>query len=401
VGVMKILHVATRHRRGGAERNLIHTMQRELDRGWEVHAAVHPVEYQPTMPAQTRVHFVPQMVREVSPRRDLIAAWMLRQLVRREKFDVVHTHQSKAGILGRFAAWHSAPVIVHTIHMPSFGTAYASHTSWAFRRLERLCAHITDYFIAVGSELRDTYLQAGIGRPEQYSVIHSPINVSLFNELSDISQSQRSGWREALGIDMKARVILSIGALDPRKRHDVAMRQLASMMDDQNLLLMIAGEGPADADLRALATELGVQDHVRMLGFVEDVRPLFGIADALIHVSEVEGVPQVVLQALAAGVPVVASAVEGLSEIDNAPLLVVGRDCTGLGSALRTVLADPEPFRLPNTDLLRDWSPKHVDLKLQVLHTVIETLARRRSTNFETGQATGVRPATPSSNSLR
>lgn len=401
MGVIKILHVATRHRRGGAERNLIHTMQRELDRGWEVHAAIHPVEYQPTLPAQTRVHFVPQMVREISPRRDLAAAWTLRQLVRREKFDVVHTHQSKAGVLGRFAAWRLAPVIVHTIHMPSFGAAYTSHTSWAFQQLERLGGKITDYFVTVGAELRDTYLQAGIGRPEQYVVIHSPIHVTRFGELRDVSRSQRSRWREELGVNLNARVILSIGALDPRKRHDVTMRQLASEMNDQNLLLMIAGEGPADAGLRALAADLGVQDHVRMLGFVEDVRPLFGIADALIHVSEVEGVPQVVLQALAAGVPVVASAVEGLSEVEDAPLLIIGSDCVGLGNALRTALADPEPFRLPDIDLLRDWSPEQIDLKLQALHTIIETLARRRSTDLETEKPTSVRPATPSSNSLR
>jgi len=376
---VKILHVATRHRRGGAERNLIHTMQWELDRGWEVHAAVHPVEYQPTIPTRARVHFVSQMVRKVSPHRDLLTIWMLRKLVRRERFDVVHTHQSKAGILGRLAAWRLAPVIVHTVHMPSFGAAYAPYTSWMFRRFEILCAGLTDYFVTVGSQLRDIYLQAGIGRPEQYSVINSPIEVSRFTELRNASPSQRSRWREELGVDGETRVILSIGALDPRKRHDVALRQVAPMLDEQRLLLMIAGEGPADRELRTLAAELGVQERVRLLGFVEDVKPLLGIADILIHVSEVEGVPQVVLQALAAGVPVVASDSVGLAEINDAPLLVVGHDCDGLRDALARALADRERFSLLDTDLLRDWSPEQVDLKLEAIHTDIDTLVRRRS----------------------
>jgi glycosyltransferase involved in cell wall biosynthesis len=396
---MKILHVATRHRRGGAERNLIHTMEQELDRGWEVHAAVHPFEYQPTLPASARVHFVPQMVREVSPYRDLLATVILRKLVRRERFDVVHTHQSKAGILGRVAAWRLAPAIVHTIHMPSFGEPYASHASWVFKRLELLCARITDRFIAVGSELRDVYVQAGVGRPEQYSVIHSPIDVSSFSKLRDSSPSQRSRWRRELGIDAKTRVILSIGALDPRKRHDTAIRRLAPAMSNLDLVLLVAGEGPEETNLRALAADLGVQNHVRLLGFVEDVRPLLGIADVFVHVSEVEGVPQVVLQALAAGVPVLASPVEGLREIDEAPLLLVGRDGDGLGEALERALADRERFSLPNRDLLRDWSPKQVNLKLGELHNDIEALVRSRSTDRETVRPADAPPAAPSSSS--
>lgn len=375
----KVLHVATAHRRGGAERNLIHTLEWELAHGWDVHVAVGDFEYQPNMPANVATHIVPHLVRRVTPLTDMRAARALRRLIRDENFDVVHTHQSKAGILGRIAAWHRSPVIVHTVHMPSFGPAYSWYSSTLYRGVERLCAHATDRFVTVGEELRAMYLRAGIGSPEQYSVIRSPVVLARFSKLRDLSSSQRFLWRERFDIPRNAKVILAIGALDRRKRHDVALRQLAPHLRETELLFLIAGEGPLDAELRLLARQLGIENSVRLLGFVDDVCPLLAVADVLIHISEVEGVAQVVLQAMAAGVPIVASDVPGLREVSGAPVLTVADDCNDLWNAVDRTFSAPQNFILAEPSELADWCPEVVDHDLAALHAELEAMLEARA----------------------
>src|SRR5437763_16414839 len=121
---LRILHVATRHRVGGAERNLLYTVSRELERGFEVHVAVGTSDLRTDFPPGVRLYPLPDLVRAVSPAADRRALNRIKSLIRTERFDVVHTHQSKAGALGRAAARGLVPVVLHTVHMSSFGPAY-------------------------------------------------------------------------------------------------------------------------------------------------------------------------------------------------------------------------------------------------------------------------------------
>jgi glycosyltransferase involved in cell wall biosynthesis len=374
---VRILHVATRHRRGGAERNLIHTALWEARQGHDVHLAIGRDSLPEDVPPGLAVHVIPSLVRAVSPLDDVKAYLGLRRLIRDVGFSVVHTHQSKAGILGRLAARGSEGAVVHTIHMASFGPAYGSANSAAFVRAERICAGWTDVIVSVGDELRRIYLSGSVGRLDQYATIRSPIDIAAFRALRGLTAGQRMNERTLLGLDASHRVAIIIASLEPRKRVDLVVRALAPILRTGELNLVIAGDGPERNRVTSLAAELGVADSIRVLGHVTDIRGLLSVADVLVHASTVEGVPQVTIQAFAAGVPVVATEMIGLREVAGAPVRIVAASGAGLGEAVREVLRN-EPPPVP-AEALDAWSPDGVDRSLADLHERLGVLMRSRA----------------------
>ena len=367
---MRILHIATRHRRGGAERNLAHTTAWEVRQGHEVHLAVGRDSLVSEMPAGVTPHLVPELVRAISPVGDPAAYVALRRLIRRGRFDLVHTHQSKAGVIGRLAARGNAGRIVHTIHMASFGPAYNPVASASFLAAERLCARFTDRIVCVGGELRRMYLQAGVGRADQFLVIRSPIEVSPFAALRTATTEDRLAARVAFGLDPHVPVALVVASLEPRKRVDLVIRELAPRLSGQELALAVAGDGRQRESLVALVGELGLGQAVRFLGHLDEVVQLMGAADLLVHAATVEGVPQVVIQALAAGVPVVATDMMGLREIEGAPIRIVPRPGAGLGEMVGLVLGQrPDPLPI---DALEPWTEAAVDAGVAALHDAVD-----------------------------
>ncbi len=371
---LRILHVATRHRVGGAERNLLHTVSRELDRGFDVHVAVGTEDLEDDFPSETRVHPLPQLVREVSPRADRRAFSDLQKLIRAFRFDVVQTHQSKAGAVGRAAARQAVPVVVHTVHMASFGPAYGRGQSAMFLALERWLARFTDRFVFVGAELRRRYEAAGVVAGGRSVVVHSPImNLEALVELRGCKSDRRERARRAIKIPAGRRVVVMIGALDRRKRHALAIEALSPLLAGGETQLVIAGQGPELEALEDLSSRLGVADAVRFVGYVEDVRTLFAAADVFVQASTLEGVPQTVVQALAAGVPAIATAVDGLREIAApAPRLsILPSDGRGLAALVSARLATG-PIEPARAELLARWLPGTVDAQLDHLHRWME-----------------------------
>jgi glycosyltransferase involved in cell wall biosynthesis len=362
---MRILHVATRHRRGGAERNLLHTAEWELRRGHEVHLAVGRDSLVADVPDGLHVHVLRHLVRQVSPVEDLRALRSLQSLIGSGIFDVVHTHQSKAGILGRLAARGQSRRVVHTIHMASFGPSYGRIGSQSFLQAERLCARVTDVIVSVGNELREMYLAAGVGRPDQYLVVRSPIDIERFAQVRRVTTEERASARASLGLP-SGRVIVTAAALEPRKRVDLVIEALAPNLRSGSVVLAIAGDGDQRAALEGQVESFGLSGSVRFLGHVEDMPGLLSITDLLVHAASVEGVPQVVIQALAAGVPVVASEMIGVREVPEATVIVVDASGKGLSNAVRTTLSSPpDPVPLTAFD---EWLSDGVDRGLANLH---------------------------------
>ncbi len=371
---MRVLHIETRHRRGGAERNVAHTIAWELAQGFEVHLAVGRDSIDEELPPGAVTHVLPDLVRAVSLLQDVRAYRSIRRLVRLHRFDVVHTHQSKAGVLGRLAARGQAPVILHTIHMASFGPAYNPIASIGFRWAERLCAASTTRMISVGRELGAMYLAAGIGRRDQYALIRSPIELAGFDQVRAASHSDREAARLSFGLERAIPVALVLASLEPRKRVDLILRALAPRTSSGALQLLIAGDGPERSSLVALARSLGVAERVRFAGYVEDVPKAFTAADVLVHAATVEGVPQVVVQALAAGVPVVATDMIGLREVDGAPIEIVEASGANLADAVERALAGHRP-PVPANDLA-PWAPAAVGDAFAKLYSTIPVNAQ-------------------------
>jgi glycosyltransferase involved in cell wall biosynthesis len=255
------LHVTTRHRRGGAERNLRYTTESELARQYDVHVAVGTEGFVDDFPPEVHRHPVEALVRDLSPVADARATAELRALIRAYGYDVVHTHQSKAGVLGRLAARTCSVTVVHTGHMASFGPGYGRGQSAAFLAAERACARATALFVFVGRDLLRRYVRAGAADPSRSHVIHSPIpSLSRIAGLRRQRNQPRSGNRAG-----GPPLILAVGALDRRKRHALLLSELAHVLARGDARLAIAGEGPEMDTLRALRAQLGLDQAVQLL----------------------------------------------------------------------------------------------------------------------------------------
>ena len=370
---MKVTHVVTRLGRGGTDNNVLHFVDWQRRHGHEPRLVVGEDSDTASAPPWLPVEVLPELVRDPDPAADLQALRSLRRLLARDRPDVVHTHQSKAGILGRLGAVRRGAVIVHTVHMASFGPSYG-RSSAAFRVGERVCARATDVIVTVGEDLRRRYLQSGIGRPEQYLVVRSPVRLDAFLQVRGLDAAHRGKIRDALGLPAPTPVLLSVGFLEPRKRHDLLLRRLRPLLESGRATLVVAGDGDRRPALERLVKEIGVGEAVRFLGHVDHVEELFAVADVLVHTSAVEGVPQVVLQGLAAGVPVVATETEGLGEVPAAGVRVVDRSGGGLAAAVEETLVHPPAPVGP--ERLADWSDVAVERQIAVLHERIEAVGR-------------------------
>lgn len=365
---MRVLHVATRHRRGGAERNLRNIVAWEARRGYEVAVAVGELT-EPSDFAGHEVHVVPELRRSLSPATDARALLTLRRLIRNGGFDVVQTHQSKAGITGRMAARGLARVIVHTIHMPSFGPAYSRPASVAFKQAERYAARFTDHFAAVGVEMCRLYADAGILDASRVTVVRAALDVDAFLDLRRRSPGDRAAARTALGLDPDIPVALAVGTLDRRKRFPLVVEQLEPLLQDDAIQIVIAGDGPDRSDVERAARDRG-HGRVVVCGHINPVTDAFEAADVLVHASETEGVPQVTVQALAAGMPVVATEMEGLREVGGAEVVVCRRDGADLASAVVATLDAPPAPPLPQA--FDEWRTESVDRQLARLWSRID-----------------------------
>lgn len=365
---MKILHVVTRLQRAGSERNILNLVQREIRAGHEVTLAAGLVDQRVTIPGGVRIDRVSCLHRPVRPLADLRAAFALRALVRSGGYDVVFTHQSKAGIVGRIATWREPVLRIHCVHMPSFGEGYSPLSSWIFRGAERLCARRTDVFVAVGPELRDLYVGSGIGSFDRFRVIRSPIDVDAFAQKRPVRAPRACD--QVVGGRYRLPRVAVVGALEARKRTDLVLERLAPLLSAGEAEVVVAGEGPARARLERLVERLGIRHAVTFAGYVGDVAPLLADTDVLVHGALVEGVPQVVIQALAAGVPVVTTTRYGLGELGPVPALA--RVDTDAGDIVRLVrefiVARPEPIALHQ---LEHWRPDNVAAEIDEFIAVL------------------------------
>jgi glycosyltransferase involved in cell wall biosynthesis len=245
--------------------------------------------------------------------------------------DVVHGHSSKAGFLVRLAAAMRGRrrTCLFTPHAWSFWAASGAERAF-YLRLERVAAHWCRTIVALSQAERAAGLEAGVGRPEQYRVIPNGIDLVPF---------------DAPPAPVPNRVVM-VGRLAPQKRPDVAVRALAAARRTvPDAELHIVGDGPLAASVESLAAELGLDGAVRLLGPRDDVPELLRSAACLLLSSDYEGCPLTVIEAMAAGAPVVATSSAGLGELvedGRTGLLAPPGNPEALGAALTELLRDRE-----------------------------------------------------------
>ncbi len=286
----------------------------------------------------------PHLVRPVAPIHDVLAYQALKQIFRTEHPDIVHTHSGKAGIIGRLAA-HDAqiPVVVHTIHGPSFGPFQGALSNFVFSRAERHAGRSTDHFVVVADAMRDQYLAAGIGRLDQYTTIRSGFDLAPF-----LSAPNDLNLRRSLGLQPTDFVVGKIARLFDLKGHDDLFAIAPGLMKRiPELKFLFVGDGVHRARFETLATDLGLRDRFAFTGLVPpaQVHRYVGIMDALVHLSRREGLPRAIPQALAAGKPAIAFDCDGAREVcldGQTGFLLRAGDLPGLSGSLERLARSPE-----------------------------------------------------------
>jgi glycosyltransferase involved in cell wall biosynthesis len=283
---------------------------------------------------------VPELQRDVSLSRDLAAVRALYRILRERRPDVFHSHTSKAGTTGRIAALlrgrNRPAAVVHTYHGHVLKGYFDPGRERLFRLVERFLAHATDALVAVSDEVRDDLVELGVARFEKFAVV--PYGFDLDARI-DSSSGTRAVKRAEAGLG-DTFTIGWAGRLTDIKRPLDLIRVLAAV---PGATLVLAGDGDLRYVTEALARELSVSDRVRFLGYVGDLGSWYAAFDAFLLTSENEGAPVVAIEALAAGVPVVATAAGGTGAVvddrETGYLAPIG-DVAALAGHLRTLRDD-------------------------------------------------------------
>ena len=278
---------------------------------------------------------VPGLGRSPDPTGDLRALGTLRREIRAFRPHIVHTHTAKAGVLGRSAAMLArSPTRVHTFHGHLLHGYFSPFVTRAVVRIERAYARHTTRLVAVGTQVREELLAAGIGRPEQYVVV--PPGVALPTPPS------RSEARALLGLRDDAQVVAFVARLTRVKRADrfaMAARRVAD--NHPGAVFVVAGEGELLPELRSQLNELG--ERVHFLGWRPDVETIYAAADVVALTSDNEGMPLSLIEAASVGCPAVTTRVGSAPEVvlDGTSGFVVDLDASAVAAALNRVLDDP------------------------------------------------------------
>ena len=302
------------------------------------------------------------LVRPVSPWQDYRALQTLTQTLKARKPDIVHTHSGKAGVLGRLAAQRAGvPVIIHTIHGPSFGRFQGALANFIFTNAERYAAHVTTHFVTVANAMTEQYLAAGIGQRAQYSRVFSGFNLQPF-----IQAKNEMALRQKLGIAPDDFVIGKIARLFELKGHDDLLAVAPAVIKKcPQVKFLLIGDGLLRPSLEAQIKAQGLEKHFVFTGLIPpaEVPKYVGIMDALVHLSLREGLPRALPQALANGKPVVAYDCDGANEVclpDKTGFLIRPKDFPALEAALTNLAQDRAlcaKLGDQGRDLVTQWFP--------------------------------------------
>lgn len=341
-----VAHIITKLELGGAQQNTLFTV-----------AHLDPARFRPILItgeaglldqdaralSGVELYQVAALVRPLRPWHDLRAVIALAVLLKKLKPAIVHTHSSKAGILGRLAArLAGVPIIIHTIH--GFGVTQHQHV-WlrsVLVMMERMAARVTTQFFAVSEATRRQGMALGLFPPDRCLVIRSGVDLDLLRQ----TQVDVAAKRQALRLTPDKPVVGMIAPFKPQKAplDFVAMAELVHRARPDAQFLLV-GDGELRGAIEADCARLGLSAVVRLTGWRRDVPEILRCLDVLVLTSLWEGLPRVYLEALASGVPVVGTRVDGAPEVIHEGVtgfLVEAGDVRALADRVLYLLAHPE-----------------------------------------------------------
>ncbi len=279
--------------------------------------------------------------------RDAVALPALIRILLRERPRIVHTHAAKGGALGRLAALvafprrRARPVLVHTYHGHSLTGYFSGRTASIFRRIERMLAPRTDVLIAVSDEVRDELVALGIASADRFDVVPLGFDLAPFTVGDDERRGRRERLRRELGIPDGAPLVTVIARLAPIKRIDRFLRLAVEVAAERpEARFLVVGDGELREQLRASPEARALDGRLTWTGFRRDVADVCFASDVVVLTSDNEGTPVSLIEAQAAGTPVVSTRVGGVASVVRAGRIVERTDERELAVAVSAVLAD-------------------------------------------------------------
>ena len=356
---VKVIHIITRLDKGGSAENTMLTALDQARRGYEVmivrgdpmesgmssaEEGALAVELKEAAALGVRVVTIRLMIRRVQPFYDLWAVWILYKLIRKEAPRIVHTHTSKAGILGRIAARLAGiKGIIHTPHGHVFYGHYGRWMTAIFTLTERVVAIFTHRIITLTERGIDEYIEHGVGKREQYIAIPSGIDVPGVQRRS----SRPPKMRAKLDLPPSCLLVGTVGKMGYVKGQSVLISAAKKVIEAlPSTRFVMVGEGPLEKKLRLQARELGLEDHLQFVAaWGEEAWDWIDSLDLFVLPSRNEGMGRVLLEAMALGKPVVASYVGGIPNVvldGKTGILVPPDEPSKLSEAIIRVLLDSE-----------------------------------------------------------
>lgn len=307
----KVLHLITHLDIGGAQDNTLLTVE-HLDRTrYEVHlASASDGDWEERgRSISDRFFVVPHLVQKIRPAGDARALGELVGLLRQQEYDIVHTHSSKAGVLGRVAArLVGVPIVVHTVHGFPFHPYMNRVVRDIFVATEKWAASLCDKLIMVSELNRQDAIRLGIAPADKMVTIYSGIDLAAFNR--PVASHEK---RRQLGLDTSSPVVGTVGRLTDQKAPQDFVRAAKQVLQHRpEAQFVLVGDGPLRSEVEAL---IGSEQRVRVLGNRPDVPEILCVLDVFVLSSLWEGLGRALTEAMATGVPVVATSVDGVPEL--------------------------------------------------------------------------------------
>jgi glycosyltransferase involved in cell wall biosynthesis len=386
---MRVTHVITRLVIGGAQENTIATvLGLQNYPGLKVHLVAGPTfgpegSLESAFAAKPELlTILPSLIRPVHPWCDLLSWLRLTKMFRATRPLIVHSHSGKAGILARLAARRAGvPIIIHTVHGPSFGPFQGTIPNLLFRTAERRAAKVTTHFISVADAMTRQYLAAGVGRPDQFSRIFSGFALEPF-----LAARNDPELRARLGIAPTDFVVGKIARLFHLKGHDDLIAAAPGILRRHpRTKFLLAGDGALRARLQERARAAGLEKQIVFSGLVPpaDIPNYVGIMDAVVHLSRREGLPRALPQGMAAGKPVAAYDCDGANEVclsGQTGFLIPAGDIQTLVERLAQLAADADlRERLGRRGRAFARENFAVETMLEKIHVLYQNLAGMES----------------------
>ncbi|HGE70318.1 TPA: glycosyltransferase family 1 protein [Candidatus Poribacteria bacterium] len=347
--MIKVLHVITRMIKGGAQDDTLLTVVKLNKSRYQVSLATGPsIGPEGEIESKARqmgvdLTVIPELVREISPIKDAIALYKLYRYIKKGGYDIVHTHSSKAGILGRVAAkLADVKIIIHTPHSHVFYGYYGRFVTQIFVWIERFAAYFTDRIISLTPLETKEHLEFGVGKPSQFTVVYSGVELKPFLNVK-INKEQK---RQEFGLNDSDKVCIFVARLVPVKGHQYLISAMPYVINDiPSAKLVLVGDGELRSELENQALRLGIKEKVIFTGLRDDIPELLAMSDLFVLSSINEGMGKVLVEAMAVGLPVVATNVGGVSAVvvdGETGILVPPKDPKALSDAIIQLLSDTD-----------------------------------------------------------